>query len=111
MSTRRFPPTGVHDAGKIVAALAGKAGHSVPVKYSVEAAGAVIVHVVDDGSGLMQGQFIDAGGHGRERIVDDPCVIAVFTQAFAQFLLHIPVVEQITHFLQGAVGAMEQLLR
>ena len=84
----------MHDAGKIVAALAGKAGRSVPVKYSVEAAGAVIVHVVDDGSGLMQGQFIDAGGHGRERIVDDPCVIAVFTQAFAQFLLHIPVVEQ-----------------
>ena len=46
-----------------------------------------------------------------ERIVDDPCVIAVFTQAFAQFLLHVPVVEQITHFRQGAVGAMEQLLR
>ena len=106
---RAAAPAGVQDAGKVVAVFTGEAGGAVPVEYPVEASGAVVVQVVDDGNGLLQGQPVDAGGHGRERVVDDPRVIAVSAQAFAQLFLHVPVAEHVAHFRQRAVGALEQL--
>ena len=101
-------PAGVQDAGKIVAVFTGETGRAVPVEHPVKAPGAVVVQVVDDGNGLLQGQLVNAGGHGRKRVVDDPRVKAVFTQAFAKLLFHVPVVEHVAHFRQRAVGAAEQ---